>query len=199
MGKARIIATLVIALGLGILTGCAGNQGLISSMRNSTRQDIFQEFAAVTPIPSDYADLRIVSSLKTHRPGIYSIKDIHGTPEYRLLINIDGQATQIPGDLREEITEKRGVRDPEAGEGIRYKFNKNLRLKAGTHKIVIAILEDEITVEREIILADGSSNTLVIEPVYRLARDKRRIGFYTTTSFKEGIKGFRVNLNGKSL
>jgi len=76
---------------------------------------------------------------------------------------------------------------------------KNLRLKAGTHKIVIAILEDEIAVEREITLAEGSSNSLELKPIYRAAPGKRRPGFYGVTSFMEGIKGFGVNFNGKSL
>ncbi len=172
---------------------------MIRTASIGTRNDVFQELTDGGTVPQGYADLRIVSSLKTHRPGIYSIKDIHGTPEYRLLLNIDGQVTQIRGDLREENTEARGIRDPEAGEGIRYRFNKNLRLKAGTHKIVIAIIEDEFAVEREITLAEGGNNTLALEPAYRAAPGKRRPGLYGVTSFKEGIRGVSLILNGKPI
>lgn len=181
------------------MAGCAGSGELIRTASIGTRNDVFQELTDGGTVPQGYADLRIVSSLKTHRPGIYSIKDIHGTPEYRLLLNIDGQVTQIRGDLREENTEARGIRDPEAGEGIRYRFNKNLRLKAGTHKIVIAIIEDEFAVEREITLAEGGNNTLALEPAYRAAPGKRRPGLYGVTSFKEGIRGVSLILNGKPI
>lgn len=197
MKNTKIVVTLVMAL--GILTGCAGNQGLIKAMNTSTRQDVFQEPSAATPIPSGYADLRIISSLKTHMPGIYSYKDIHGTPEYKLLVNIDGQAVQLVGSLREERREQHSLRDPEEGQGIRYLFQKELRLKSGLHNLFLSLPFDEVTVVREITLADGSSNTLALEPVYSLARDKRRIGFYTTTNYKEGIKGFWVSLNGEPL
>jgi hypothetical protein len=196
MKKPIILAMIIVS---AVLAGCAGDGEMIRDMRTSNRHDVFQELPKSGPIPSGYADLRIVSSLKTHLPGIYSGKDIHGTPEYKLLVNIDGQATQMPGDLREENSEARGLRDPEAGEGIRYRFSKNLRLKAGTHKIVIAILKDEIAVEREITLAEESSNSLELKPIYRVAPGKRRPGFYGATSFMEGVKGFRVSFNGKPL
>lgn len=193
------LITLLSLLAVVVLNGCATNPELIRVASIGMRSDIFQELPDGGSIPKGYADLRIVSSLKSHRPGIYSIKDIHGTPEYRMLLNIDGQATRIQGNLREENSESRGLRDPEAGEGIRYQFSKNLRLKAGSHKIVIAILEDEIAVEQEIALADGSRNSLVLEPSYRSTATKRRPGFYGETSFKEGLKGLRGILNGKPL
>lgn len=197
MKKTAVVVTLVMAL--GILTGCAGKQGLINTMSSSTRQDVFQEHSASAPIPPGYARLRIVSSLKTHIPGIYSYKDIHGTPEYKLLVNIDGQAVLLTGSLREERRDRQSLRDPEEGHGIRYLFQQELRLKSGMHKIFISQPFDDVAVEREIDLTDGSSNTLVLEPAYSPVRDKRRIGFYSNTSFKEGIKGFRVKFNGENL
>ena len=195
MKKLIFLLSLLVVV---VVDGCATNPELIRAASIGTRSDVFQE-SSDGAMPQGYADLRIVSSLKTHRPGIYSIKDIHGTPEYRLLLNIDDQATRIQGNLREENSEARGLRDPEAGEGTRYQFSKNLRLKAGTHKIVIAILEDEIAVEQEIALADGSRNSLVLEPSYRAPATKRRPGLYGETSFKQGLKGLRVIFNGKPL
>ncbi|MFZ3208601.1 MAG: hypothetical protein WA140_07175 [Geobacteraceae bacterium] len=195
----KILILLAMAIFSAVLGGCAGNVEVIKSMSTNTRQDVFQEPSATTPIPPGYADLHIVSSLKTHLPGIYSYNDVHGSPEYKLLVNIDGQALQLVGSLREERRDQHSLRDPEEGHGIRYLFQKELRLKSGMHRIFISLPFDEVVAEREITLANGSSNTLVLEPVYSLARDKRRIGFYTTTSFKEGIKGFWVNFNGKPL
>lgn len=180
------------------ISACAGNSAFIKASSTSIRSDVFQELSNGDPIPPGYADLRIDSSLKTHRPYPSENKS-HGTPEYRLLINIDSQAVQVQGSLHEENIEPRQLRDPEAGEGIRYRFSKKLRLKAGTHKIIAAIPEDGIAVGGEITLAEGSSNSLVLEPIYATTAGKRRLGFYGVTSFIEGIKGFKVVLNGKLL
>jgi len=189
---------LLLILALTLVSGCADSSALIRASSTSIRSDVFKELNNGCPIPQGYADLRITSSLKTHKPGIYSKEDIHGTPAYRLLINIDGQALQLRGSLYEENIEPRGLRDPEAGEGVRYRFSNNLCLKAGTHKIVVAIPDDGVVVEREITLSEGNNN-LVLEPIYRSTPGKQRPAFYGVTSFKEGIKWFRLRLNGQDI
>jgi hypothetical protein len=188
-----------LIMAVTFISGCANSSALIRTSSTSIRNDVFQESTDGGTIPAGHADLSIGFSVKTHKPGIYSVKDIHGTPDYKLLLNIDGQAVQLQGSLREENTEPRGLRDTEAGEGIRYQFTKNVRLKAGTHKIVIAIIEDEIAVARELVLADGSRNSLVLEPIYRTAPGKRRPGSYSVAGFQEGIRGLQVILNGKPM
>lgn len=193
------LITLFCLLVVVVMSGCATSPELIRTASIGTRSDAFQELSGGGAIPPGYADLHLTSFLKTHRPGIYSVKDTHGTSEYRLLLNIDGQVTRIEGTLKEEISDQRGIRDPEAGAGIRYHFSRNLRLKAGTHKIVIVMIEDEIAVERQITLADGSLNSLVLEPVYSTKPGKRRPGAYSTTSFTEGIRSFRLVLNGREI
>jgi hypothetical protein len=89
--------------------------------------------------------------------------------------------------------------DPEAGDGIRYRFSKILRLKAGTHRVVVALPDDEVAVAREITLSDGTPNSLVVEPIYSTKPGKRRPGDLTTTNFKEGIRSLRLMLNGKEI
>ncbi len=189
---------LLLVMSLAVISGCAESSALIKASSTSVRSDVFQELNDGGPIPLGYADLRIISSLKTHKPGIYSKKDLHGTPEYRLLINVDGQAVQLQGSLYEENIEPRWLRDPEAGEGVRYRFGRDLRLKAGKHRIVVAIPDDGLAVEREITLSEGKNN-LVLEPIYGATPGKQRPGFYGTTSFKEGIKWFRLKLNGQDI
>ncbi|MRR57625.1 MAG: hypothetical protein EG824_05365 [Deltaproteobacteria bacterium] len=187
-------------LAMGLTSGCATNPEQIKSACVGSRTDIFQELTAGSPVPSGYADLRIVSSLKTHNPGIYSLeKKSHGTPDYKLLINIDGQVAEIAGVLREEDSEPRGLRDPEAGEGIRYSFRKEVRIKAGTHRIIIAVPEDNIAVERNLKLKEGSVNTLVLEPVYGATSPTGRPTYYSPTAFMCGVDGFRLILNGSIL
>ena len=192
-----IFLGIVIGMSLGIMAGCAGNDRLVKDMSLSTIQNIFQEIEEnVSPVPG-YADLRIFSSLKTHKP--YSIKDIHGTPDFKLLLNIDGQAVLLRGSLQKEISEPRKLADPEAGDGIRYRFSKSLRLKAGIHRIVVVIPDDGIVVEKNITLSEGSSNDLVLEPIYKTTPGMRRPRVGNTTSFMGGIRDIRLTFNGRSI
>lgn len=110
-------------------------------------------------------------------------------------------STNIRSDvfLRAESTRSRGLRDSEAGDGIRYQFTKNIRLKAGSHKIILAIIEDDIAVERDLTLADGSRNSLVLEPIYRTVPGSRRPEANNAPSFQDGIRGLQVNLNDKPI
>lgn len=188
---------ITIILALTITTGCVSNYELIKAASSSTRQDVFQENTPGESQISGYADLRIHSTLKTHHPGIYSGKDIHGTAEYKIILNIDGQAAELHCDLRKEKSESGSQNDPEAGDGMRYRFSKNIRIKAGTHRIVIAIPADGLAIEREITLKDGSSNSLTLEPVYGTIPGKQRPGFYGVTRFTEGIKKLKIVLNGQ--
>ena len=189
---------LILAMAVTIISSCADNYALIRANSTSIRNDVFEELLDGGPVPPGYAVLRLVSSLKTHKPGTYSVTDIHGTFDYKLLLNIDGQAVQLQGNLREERIEPRGLGDAEVGEGIRYRFSKKLRLRAGTHKVVIALPTDGIAMEHKITLPEGS-NTMLLEPLYKATPGKRRPAFYGATSFEEGIGGFRVVLNGQPL
>jgi hypothetical protein len=183
---------------VAIISGCAQSSALIKASSASVRSDVYHELTDGRPVADGYAGLSLSSSLKTHKPGVYSAKDIHGTPDYKLLLNIDGQVTEISGTLRDENLEPRGFRDPEAGEGIRYVFRKTVRLKTGTHRIVVVLPGDNIAIEREISLSQGINN-LVLEPVYGAVAAKRRPGFYGVTSFYEGIRGFSVIFNGRPI
>jgi hypothetical protein len=196
----RIILPAMIAA-VVIISGCAKSPALITASSTSVRSDVFQELKDGGPIPLGYADLRITSTLKTHKPGIYPYdkNKAHGTTDFMLLLNIDGQAVRIKGIASKENIEPRSLLDPEAGEGIRYWFQKNLRLKSGAHRVVVAIPDEEIADEREINLVEGSNNSLVLEPMYGSAIGKQRPGFYGVTSFYQGIKGFWVVLNGKPM
>lgn len=175
-------------------------QERIRDVSVSTRENVFKEVAADSPIPEGHAGITIVASLKTHRPGRHLLeKSGHGTPDYQLLLNIDGQAIKIQGDLREEDTSDGALRDPETGRGIRYTFRKDLLLKSGLHKVALALPADAVIAEYEMTLQDNSHNVLEIEPMYRGIPGKQRPGFYGMSSFLEGIVGLRGKLDGHPL
>jgi hypothetical protein len=113
-------------------------------------------------------------------------------------INTDGQAIQLKGTVIKESREPRGLRDPEAGEGLRYTFKTVVQLPAGTHRIIVALPNKDIAVEREFVLAEGSKNYLQLEPNYYRSRAKQKHNV-VATSFTEGIQSFTVKFNGKEL
>jgi len=181
---------------IAILAGCSQSSTLIKGNSSSMRMDIFEELTNAGGAPQGFADLRITSTLKTHKPGMYSSSDIHGTRDYMLLVNIDGQAVLLQGSLQKENSEPVKLVDPEAGNGVRYRFSKNLRLKAGKHRVVVALPDDEIAVGREITLVEGDVNNLILEPIYSTNPGKKRPGINSATSFKEGVRTIRLILNG---
>ena len=198
MNKARVL----LMLSLMVLSGCVESSALIKANSISIRTDVFEELTNGGIAPQGYADLRLTATLKTHRPGIYQFEKTpsHGTSDYRFLVNIDGQAMKLQGILQEENIEPRWLLDSEAGYGIRYRFGRNLRLKAGIHKIVVALPDDGIAVERDICFAEGRANNLVLEPIYGTKPVQRRPGTYSSAkSFTEGIISIRMILNSREI
>jgi len=181
----------------GVVTsGCAAKQEVIKDSNVAVSRAV-----NTGAVPQGDADLRISSSLKTHHPGAVSAKsDIHGTPEYKLIVKIDDRPVSLEVVQRPENNEGRGLRDAEVGQGVRYEFKAKARIKAGTHTVVVAIPADDIAVEREITVAEGSSNCLVIEPVYRWAPAKQRSpAHYGPASYQQGIKSLCMIFNNKAL
>ncbi len=195
----RIAMAVVVAASV-VAGGCASNREFVAASSVSTRSDVFREPAAGTPIPPGYADLSVAASLKTHKTGVHPLKmDTHGTADYQLLLNVDGQVIRLRCQPAEENCEPRSLRDPEAGEGVRYVFTTRIRLKAGTHRIVVVSPDDGIAVVREVVLFEASSNRLELEPVYRGASHKQQPGKSGGENFREGLRGFRMVLNGTPL
>jgi len=142
-----------------------------------------------------YAGLTISCSLKT---PLADDAD-YAIPEYVITVNIDGQPATLVGKSKEE-QEAFQVPGPERGKGIRFLFVKNLQVRAGKHRLIVASPKDGIAFEKEIVLKDGSRNRLVLEPTYAGATPmflrKKPADFTSGPSFRKGIQGFRVWLNG---
>jgi hypothetical protein len=184
---------------LALASSCSTNQELIKKMSSSCRQDVIQPSGIGEKAPAGYVDLTVHASLKLHKSSAYAIADSHGSPDYRMLLNIDGQVIALTAHTCIENNEARYLNDPEAGDGIRYQFTKRVRIKAGTHKVAVVIPQDDIALEREVTLADGKDTTLTLEPVYGAAPGKQGPGFYGAASFREGIRSIRFILNGQVL
>ena len=182
--KKIIIAIFIVAV---TMTGCAANRIAASSV--GTRDDVFREVSLKDSVSADQADLVIVASVKTRKPEDYLWgKTSHGTPDYTLLLNIDGQTARVKGVLAEEKTVSVESRNPEAGDGIRYFFKTILSLPPGAHRLFIALPEDGVYMEKEITLTAGSYNVLRLVPIYGKRKVGRFPGLDAASSFYEGIR-----------
>ena len=179
-----------------ILSGCAHTV-------INTRTDVFQEVSPEGKISQGYAELNISSSLKTHKAGKYPLDEMignkKGTSDYALLINIDGQVANIKGILKEENIESHFSYNPESGEGIRYIFSDNFQIKAGRHRLVVAIPEDCINIEKEVTLSEGMVNVIKLVPVYNDKSIERTRSELLSDCYPKQIKRFDLLLNGKLL
>lgn len=188
------------------LAGCGGTDELIRKQSVGTRSDVYMELMEKTAIPPGFADLRIGFSVKTHTSSFHILEfGTRGTPGYVLVINIDGHAVTLAGALSEENTLNEEPITPETGIGMRYRFQKELRLKAGTYKVFVMIPEDSVVVEKELRLEDGTRNEMVLEPIYatgKRSRNRRPNTYSRVTgvpNFYSHLSGLRILMNGKPL
>ncbi len=189
--------TAVLLVGT-VLAGCAGNGELVKRAESPLRGDVGTVISPAVPPEKNFADLTIRASLKTHLAGAFPMgEDSHGTANYQLLVNMDGQPLKFSGNCVTEDTSFLSNRNPEAGLGTRCRFNSHVRLKAGSHRIIVALPYDHLALEREITLEDRTDNTLEVTPTYYPDRRQNGPGKGGSASFKEGISGLELSLNGK--
>jgi hypothetical protein len=191
---------LVLSIMTLFITSCINDVANVTG--RGTRHDIFQTTNKSTRIPNGYAELTIVSSLKTPKPGIYPFgSKVTGTPDYVMMMSVDGQNETIQAILWQEKREPEGLYDPEAGEGIRYEFKKEIMIKAGTHRLVLVLPEEGVIVKRKLTLRDGTTNTIRLKPIYRSVNPEGipGRGFSGSARFMAGIVGFWVYLNDDSI
>lgn len=181
------------------LTGCGATAKEIQMKSHSERTDVFREVKAGEPVPKGFVDMVIKASIKTHARGHYPLEpkeQLHGNPDYPFLINIDGQAAiwKVKGNMDDTplYDEKGEIRtDPEAGNGVKYILDKQIRITSGSHRIFFGLLAEGFSREVEVTLKEGKMYVLEWKPVYQY-----KILPYRIPSFLEGIKEYEVFLNG---
>jgi hypothetical protein len=191
---------IVLMLAGSILAGCAGSAELLKRAERPERSNVYMVVTNSTPPEQGFADLTIRASVKTHGAALFPVgKDPHGTSDYQLLVNIDGEPLQISGTPTIEEGFSDAERHPEAGDGIRYLFRSHIRLTTGTHWIIVALPGDRVAVKRDIRLDDCTDNLLEVTPSY--FSDRRQLGPSSAgaTSFREGLSALELSMNGKPL
>jgi hypothetical protein len=198
----RTLETTIICAALLAITlaGCGTTSKEIHSKSQSERMDVFAEIKPGEPIHEGFADVLIKANIKTPPAGYYileSKQSLHGKPGYPFLVNIDGQAAlwKVEGtrDIKRAYDKDgKTSHDPEAGEGIKYRLEKEVRLRAGTHKVFLGLPEDNYSIEVEITLKDGENAILEYEPIYNYKAHPTRI-----PSFLRGVAKYEVFFDEK--
>ena len=182
------------------LAGCAGNTELLRQAELPERSNIFTIVTTATSPERGYADLTIRASVKTHHAALFPRgKDPHGTSDYQLLVNIDGEPLRIYGAPTIEEGSSDAERHPEAGSGTRYLFRAHVRLPAGSHRVIVALPGDRVAVQHDIRLDEMTDTLLEVVPSYYSDRRQLGPGSAGATSFREGISGLELAVNGKAL
>jgi hypothetical protein len=183
-----------------ILAGCAGNGELLKRAESPERSNVYAVITTTAPPERGYADVTIRASIKTHSTALFPLgKDPHGTSDYQLLVNIDGEPLRISGAPTIEEGFSDAERHPEAGSGTRYLFRAHVRLPAGSHRVIVALPGDRVAVQHDIRLDEMTDTLLEVVPSYYSDRRQLGPGSAGATSFREGISGLGLAVNGKAL
>lgn len=199
--KKLLMGFLMIMLGI-VFAGCGTTAKEIQMRSQSEKTDVFTEVKDGGIIPKGFAELIIKANIKTHIEGYYvleSKESVHGKQKYPFLVNIDGQAAlwKVDGikDSRPAYDGNgKTSHDPEAREGMKYTFEKRVRLATGTHKVFLGFPEENFLMEVEVTLTEGGENILEFKPVYRYKTHPTRI-----PTFLRGIKEYEVYLNANKI
>lgn len=183
MGKISVLLLLFV-----LLTGCAST-ATIKRLESLAGQEVFQmEGPAGQAAPEGFGDLQVSLTVKTRKPNTVLLDTTgHGTDRYQMLVEAGDQVRRLRGVMTAEAGAYRGSLDPEAGNGVRYRFATTLRLPVGTHRVTVALPGDGVVLEQLVEIKQGS-NTLELKPVYRMKNKHRRIGFPGKRTYYEGVK-----------
>lgn len=187
----------IIVLGiLVLLTGCASMES-IKRLESQAGQGVFQvveQNSQSTPV--GFGDLEITLEVKTRNHGTVLIDTTnYGTERYQLLVGVADQTLRVQGHMTAETGEYRSSSDPEAGNGVRYRFAASIRLPVGTHRVTMALPGDGVVLEQEVKIRQGN-NRLELRPVYQRKNSHRLIGFRGESTYYEGIKALVVASSG---
>lgn len=186
--KRKLILAGMIMMAAFIASGCASNKDLIAKASLGNRQDVFTEAIGKNVLPGQ-AVADITFSVKSNSSRVLWIYNKHTDPPYRVHLNIDGQTTVLDS---EPVLEDKSPIDssiPESGIGWKYDFSRRITLAPGKHKMTIALPVNDVIVEQEIVLREGT-NTIALKPVYK----KKTLRPYNGENFVAGVKTLEISV-----
>ena len=122
----------VLLLSFVLLVGCASTE-TIRRLESRAGQEIIQVVGQDNqPTPAGFGDLQVSLTVKTRKPNTVLIDTTgYGTERYQMLVGVGDQVRRLSGVMTGEPGAYRGSSDPEAGNGVRYRFATTMRLPGG--------------------------------------------------------------------
>lgn len=191
MRKISFVTYMIVVV--ASLLGCAGNNEAISKITAGYRQDIFQ-IAPASQAGSGKALLNIEFPIKTYKTFFFGSYIKYTNPPYNVVVNIDGQVTELTDEPVLEDTAGHYKDNPEAGTGWKYQFRKSLVLVPGRHRISVVVPLANIVVEKEVVLKEGY-NLLQLVPIYNMPISR----YSRYTWFSKGLRSISIKLNSEVL
>jgi hypothetical protein len=186
--KVRIGMLLVLC---SILAACAGSNGV----RMGQRTDVFQVVREGVPPGADEVLVSISASIKTHKESLMLIEPAkHGSDDYLLFIDINGQSINLPVQTVEETTDTDPLLDPESGAGLRYNYKTTIRLQPGRYTVSAYLPTEDVQTSQEIQLS-GSSKDITVKPLYRGSSGRKPAALRWIPNFKDGVTGLKLLVN----
>jgi hypothetical protein len=190
--------TLVVLTAM-VLAGCLRDGRYTDAANLSQGEPVFSEVGDGSPAEKGKIDVVVRLSLKTPLEGYYlfeSKKSRRGKTDYPLVINVDGQTVLWREDGKRETTPKYGpdgVRLPEGGDGMRYVFERRVRVSPGNHRIRVELPEERRSRTVELNLQERNEPYLLeLKPIYSRSMKSR-------PCFVHGVSRLNPYLNGVRL
>ena len=196
MSKMESLRYFAPLLTIFLFFGCAHTTREQIMKKGLEQASIFEEINEKDrQIPEGYSELLIMASIKIPQKEFYLFNKRaprHRNSQYPFVININGQGAlwTVNCTSDEQRMYVYNKRNPEGGDGLMCRLEKNIRLKPGYYKVYFGLPEEEFETKVTISLTGGSSNVLEFEPIYWRGGDRRR-------TFWNGISTFDIFLNGE--
>jgi len=184
----RIIVLLIVC---GSLTACASG----TAARMGVRSDVFQVISERGELAAGLVPVSISASIKTHSESSLLFEPAqHGSNDYRLVVDIDGQSLDLPFETLAETTASDPLRDPESGTGLRYSYRATVALRPGSYQVTAWLPTENVTVSQEVQISAGTRQ-IIIKPLYRGLAGRKPASLRWQPTFKDGVSALNMLVN----
>ena len=175
----------------GTLTACAGS----TTAGLGQRSDVFQLTAEDLPVDAHKVTVTISASIKTHKESalLFELAK-HGSDDYLLFVDINGQSISLPVQTVEETTDTDPQSDPESGTGLRYNYKATAILLPGTYRVTARLPTENVQTSQELSIS-GGSREIRIKPIYKGTAGRKPPSLRWIPTFMDGVRELKIVTN----
>jgi hypothetical protein len=189
--KTMIVRIIILSVVCCTLAACAASY----PAGMGKRSDVFQIVPEGSPAGADGVLVTVSASIKTHTESTLLIEPAqHGSDDYRLVVDINGQSIDLPVQTAEETTDSDPRTDPESGAGLRYIYKATVRLRPGSYTATAWLPTENVITSQEVQIS-GSSRNITIKPFYRGSAGRKPASLRWLPSFRDGVSSLSISVN----